>query len=198
MSITGLLQMIEKGTYPPVLMLYGKESYLRDHYARLIRAKAVTQMPELNCSEFSELPYSVETLREAVQTIPFMDDRRLVILRSCQLFATEQNDYAKKLAELIPQIPQTTLLLILEGELTGKSVPKSALFTAISDHGAERAERRPGQNQRLFGRYPQPAAGCAYSPGNRRSAGTNKRPPGRDQHAGGDHPAPVGRTESAL
>lgn len=136
MSTASLMQMIEKGTYPPVLMLYGKESYLRDHYARLIRNKAVTQMPELNCSEFSELPYSIETLREAVQTIPFIDERRLVILRSCQLFATEQNDYAKKLAELIPQIPQTTLLLVLEGELTGKSVPKSALFTAISQHGA--------------------------------------------------------------
>lgn len=135
MSTTGLMQMIEKGTYPPVLLLYGKEVYLRDHYAHRIRASAVTQMPELNCSEFSELPYSIETLREAVQTIPFLDERRLVILRSCQLFATEQSDFAKKLAELIPQIPKTTLLLILEGELTGKSVPKSPLFTAIAEHG---------------------------------------------------------------
>ncbi len=135
MSTTGLMQMIEKGTYPPVLLLYGKEVYLRDHYAHRIRSSAVTQMPELNCSEFAELPYSIETIREAVQTIPFLDERRLVIIRSCQLFATEQSDYAKKLAELIPQIPKTTLLLILEGELNGKSVPKSALFSAITEHG---------------------------------------------------------------
>ena len=135
MSITGLMQMIEKGTYPPVLLLYGKEVYLRDHYAHRIRSTATTQMPELNCSEFTELPYSIETIREAVQTIPFLDERRVVILRSCQLFATEQADFSKKLAELIPQIPKTTLLLILEGELNGKSVPKSALFTAITEHG---------------------------------------------------------------
>lgn len=135
MSTTGLIQLLEKGNYPPVLLLYGKEAYLRDHYAHRIRATAVTQMPELNTSEFSELPYSIETLREAVQTIPFLDERRLVIIRSCQLFAPEQADFAKKLAELIPQIPKSTLLLLLEGELTGKTFSKSPLFTAISEHG---------------------------------------------------------------
>lgn len=135
MSVTGLIQMIEKSTYPTVLLLYGKETYLRDHYAHKIQKNAVTQMPDLNISVFTELPHSLETLRETVQTAPFLDERRLVILRSCQLFASEQAENAKKLATIIPQIPKSTLLLILENELPGKSAQKSVLFSAITEHG---------------------------------------------------------------
>jgi DNA polymerase-3 subunit delta len=119
------------------VLLCGDEGYLVDHYGHRLREMFVTPGAEL--IDFSrvdihgnDIDEFVSNVIAACDTLPMLSVRRVVLAsispgeeRALSLVG------AKKLAEYIPLIPQTSMLLLLTS-----SVPKnSALYKAFASHG---------------------------------------------------------------
>ncbi len=78
-----------------------------------LKASLNIQMEELNVTIYNEMP-DVQQLIEACAAVPFLADNRLVVVRDCALLtsATGGKDDAKRLADYIERLPDTTVLVL--------------------------------------------------------------------------------------
>lgn len=101
-------KMIKSGTYPSVILLYGKERLLVDWALRSIEKAVVNPMTkQLDYSAFSEKEDDVAAIIAACETLPFMSEKKMVVLKD---LAPEQ---IAPLADYISDMPDTTLLIIV-------------------------------------------------------------------------------------
>ena len=103
--------------------LYGKEPYSRVSAIRLCKAAREEAVRELNIQAFSGA--SAAEIIQACETLPFFDEKRLVIVRDLDA------DGAHALAGYAERVPETCLLLI-DGSAAAKT---GALFKALSPRG---------------------------------------------------------------
>lgn len=130
-----------------ILFLHGPEAYvLRDKLAQ-IKSKAAAQgIDAANTVEFPGGETELETIRQAVLTEPFGARQRLVIVRNWLL--ERSADESAALAELAGQVPDTTILAIVEAGEPDKRrsafkqlqrlAAKSWAFPSLDTAGAER------------------------------------------------------------
>src|SRR5665647_1171974 len=108
---------LESGTFPSVMLLYGKEDYLVNWALKALTSAlvepAVLVMDRICISE-NEI--SVSQIVSACQTVPMMSLRKLVIVEGCDAFSGNRsmhipNDEQHDLVEYIKDIPESTLLV---------------------------------------------------------------------------------------
>ncbi len=119
---------IVSGKYKRVYLLYGDEFYLlRRCVASLKKAVLGDDGSDVNFSAFDgSSGYDVNELKEICQTLPFFADRRLVIVENSGLFGGDSGFDA-----FIPQIPDTTVLIMVEHSAD----KKTKLYKAIKEGG---------------------------------------------------------------
>jgi DNA polymerase-3 subunit delta len=120
-----------------VVLLFGEERYLVDHYERVLRARYVSPGAEL--IDYSRVDWdaknvsgTVSDIAAACDTLPMTSGLRVVTVS-----VTEGDDkslgYAdvKPLATYVKSVPETAMLII-----TSVSIPKnSALYKAVTSNG---------------------------------------------------------------
>ncbi len=118
---------IEDGRFSPVYLLYGEEDYLRKQYRdRLIRALADPE-DTMNYHYFEGDHIVPEKLIDLAETLPFLAQRRVIIVENSGFFSKAQD----KLADYLAEMPDTTVIVFVE-----KKVEKrSRLFKACKDAG---------------------------------------------------------------
>ena len=104
---------IKNGTWKPVYLLYGEERYLRNRYRD--KLKEAIGAADMNLTVFSGNAgnINIREVIELAETLPFFSEKRLIVLEDSN-FAKESCD---ALADYIPQIPETTVILMVEGEV---------------------------------------------------------------------------------
>ena len=109
MNRTEFDRLISLNQVPSVLLFEGEEQHLREDALARLRAALLPQgLEELNETRL-EAPETDELIA-AAETIPFMADRRLVIIRDHPaLIGRAEAD--GRLAEYLPKVPASTVLL---------------------------------------------------------------------------------------
>ena len=111
---------------PSVLLFEGDDEYLRDRALSQVRSLLLPAgMEELNETLLEDAP--ADEIIAASETLPFLADQRLVILRDHPAL-TGRAEAEEKLLNYLPSVPPTTLLLFY---CTRKPDGRKKLYTAI-------------------------------------------------------------------
>lgn len=82
------LKQLKNGQAKNYIVLSGEDAYMKQHVYKAIEAALHIDMPELNLSVFEERPDAKAVLC-AMETLPFMSERRLVVLKSTDILSTQ-------------------------------------------------------------------------------------------------------------
>lgn len=75
---------LKSGNYRPMYLLYGSEEYLKTSYKKMFR-QAIGGEDGMNYQLFEGMP-DVDTLIDALETMPFFAEHRLVLISGSGLF----------------------------------------------------------------------------------------------------------------
>lgn len=117
---------IDTGAFEPVYLLYGDEAYLRRGLKQALRAALVGD-DTMNFTYREGREVTAAEVREIAETLPFFADRRLIILENSGLLKKG----GEELAEYLPELPETTVLVFCEEEVD----KRSKLYKAIDKCG---------------------------------------------------------------
>ena len=78
---------LSTGNIGQVYIFYGEESYLREYYLGEIKKKLVPAgFEEFNYHRLSGKTLTMQELNEAVEAMPMMAERTLIVVTDCDLF----------------------------------------------------------------------------------------------------------------
>ncbi len=117
---------IKNKEYKPVYLLYGSEDYLKKQYKQKLKTALLAGSDEMNYSYFEGKDIEVDKVIGFSDTLPFFAERRVVIIENSGLFKS-----ASDLAEYLPNMPETTVMVFVENEID----KRNKLFKAVSKLG---------------------------------------------------------------
>lgn len=136
-----LQQFLDKHPPDQLYLLFGEESYLIDEALGLIRARALQEgAVDFNFDQFYYPETSAAHVRDVVETLPVMCERRVVFFKGVE-------DLKEKDWEVLMPIleePVDTCVFVLVGEKVDK---RKKYFKKISEEGIVLELKRPFDNQ---------------------------------------------------
>ena len=133
MDRRAFLESIGKGTVSGAYLLHGTEETLKTDALNALRKALLPEgFEQLNYEEL-EKP-EADAIISACETLPFMADRRLVLVREQPGFAGKGGDPADSLLAYLPHVPTSTVLVFFH---RGKADGKRKLTAAIKKSGTE-------------------------------------------------------------
>ncbi len=127
---------IAAGSIGRLYVFCGEEAYLRDHY--LGRMKSVllpAGMEDFNLHTFSGRELNLHALSEAVDALPMMSERTLVLVSDYDLYKAPA-DARDALAALFAQLPGYCCLVFIYDVIEYKPDARTKLAAAIKEHGS--------------------------------------------------------------
>ena len=98
-------KIIKSGDIPSVILMYGKERFMIEWAYKTFKKALVNPATEsLDYTVFEEKETTYGDIIAACETVPFMSERKIVVVK----------DLGIDLTEYLPDVPETTLLLIVE------------------------------------------------------------------------------------
>ena len=140
---------LKAGTVGSGYLFYGEESYLREHYLGALRAALVPEtFAEFNDHRLEGGGLSVQEIADAVEAMPMMAERTLVVVTDYDLFKLPE-DQREKLIALLSDLPPYCCLVFVYDTLAYKpNETMRKLAKAIRDH-LEVVEFRPASGSEL-------------------------------------------------
>lgn len=139
-----LNQHIKSGTFQPVYLLYGEETFLKNSYKNRLK-EAIIGDDTMNFARFEGKGLDVDELIRLADTMPFFAERRLILVEDSGFFKSAP----EALVEYLPSLPDTTCLLFVESEVD----KRNRLFKKVKEMGyaAELARQDSAQLARWAG-----------------------------------------------
>lgn len=123
---------IKNGSFKRVYLIYGEEAFLVKEYENKLKESIISKDAEMmNLSVFDGKGFSGKEISEAVDTMPFFNDYRLVIVKDSGLFSTGRKDDTDFIANYIKNIPETSVLLFYNEKVD----KRNALYKAVKKIG---------------------------------------------------------------
>lgn len=139
-----LNQHIKSGTFQPVYLLYGEETFLKNSYKNRLK-EAIIGDDTMNFARFEGKGLDVDELIRLADTMPFFAERRLILVEDSGFFKSAP----EALVEYLPSLPDTTCLLFVESEVD----KRNRLLKKVKEMGyaAELARQDSAQLARWAG-----------------------------------------------
>ncbi len=113
MSLNQLRNIIQAGSLPCLILLYGQESYFVEEGLQAIRdAVVLPENRDFNLTQFYGRDFKAIDIIEQARTFPVFSDRRLVIIKNLHEASADQLDGL--LSYIEDPVPETVLLLTAE------------------------------------------------------------------------------------
>ncbi len=143
---------IKAGTFAPVYLLYGEESYLRRTGKNRLRRVMVGE-DTMNYTYYEGKDFDLPELIGMAETLPFFAERRLIVVENSGLFKRE----AGELADYLDRMPETTHLVFSEEEVDKrnklyKKVVKLGHAAECKRQGAAELKRWAARGLAQFGK----------------------------------------------
>jgi len=129
-------RIIQSGDIPSVILLYGSERFMIEWAWKKLKAAVVNPATEaMDLTVLSEPDTTQSDVIALCETVPFMSERKVVVVKDVDFGAAEE------LADYIKSIPDTTLLILVmdkadKRRLLYKEIEKKGLaydFTALDE-----------------------------------------------------------------
>lgn len=108
-----LMEDIKKGQFKKVYLLTGEEVYLRNQYKKRLRNALLDPEDTMNAASFEGKGINPKEIIDLAETMPFFADRRVIMIENSGFTKNACPD----LAEYIPEIPESTCLILTESEV---------------------------------------------------------------------------------
>ena len=118
---------IKEHSFKRVYLLFGEEDYLIASYKKRLRQAVIRPEDTMNYGYFEGAGINVEELVDLAQTMPFLSDKRLLIVENSGFFKTAPD----MLAEYLSRIPESTCIVFAEKEVD----KRSKMFKAVKENG---------------------------------------------------------------
>lgn len=126
---------LSAGTPGRLYLLHGEETYLRDYYLGRLRELLLTGgMGEFNLHEISAKDMSPRRLEEAIDCLPMMADRTLILVTDYDLFKAGEKD-RESYVQLFAQLPDYCCLVFVYDLIPYKGDARTKLAAALKQHG---------------------------------------------------------------
>jgi DNA polymerase-3 subunit delta len=111
---------LKQKKFKPVYLLYGEERFLVTHYAQALGDALLgsgADMSLMNRDSFDGKDIPAQRVIDAANTLPFLSDTRVVYARDSQLFAAGRKNDSEAMAEYLPLLPESTVLIVVETDV---------------------------------------------------------------------------------
>lgn len=162
---TQLLRDLKNGTFAPLYVISGEESYLKEYYLQQLRDKVVDPLfADFNLIELEGKSLTPEQLTEAVDSYPAMSEKKLIIVTDFDLFKPPAV-FADMLSALLADLPDYVCLVFYYDILEGKPDKRTKLYKML-DKVACFAEFQHMEERELVAWLERRARslGCAIAP----------------------------------
>lgn len=140
----GLKEQIQKGQIGRLYLFYGEENYLIQLYERRIKKALLLPEDEMMNLDIMQNPQDPVAAKASIETLPFMAERRLVIIKDSGAFETRPGKLSE-LADYMQDIPESTTLLWIESKVD----KRSKLYKAVQKYGYAVDFKRLSENELL-------------------------------------------------
>ena len=118
---------IKSGTFRPVYLLYGEETYLKNQYKNRLKNAILQEGDTMNFSLYQGKGISARQIIDQAETLPFFAARRLILIEQSGFF----KNACPELAEYLPSLPEETILIFVEDEVD----KRGKMFKAVKQKG---------------------------------------------------------------
>ncbi len=122
-----IMQAIKSGEFATIYLLYGEESYLKRYYKNQM-VEHFGGLSGMNVNHFEGRGIDEKELASILQTAPFFEEKRFVLVENSGFFKKAPSDALLKVLE---NLPDFVVLLFVEEETDGKT----KLFKAVKKTG---------------------------------------------------------------
>lgn len=135
---------IKRGALKNVYLLFGEEPYLARRYEAKLRAAVLDPAFEaMNMDVFEGGAVNLDDVENALNTLPFMCEKRLLVLRATGLFAAGKKAESERCAALVAGAPDTALLLFSESDVD----KRLRLYKEVAKAGRAVECKTPGEKE---------------------------------------------------
>ena len=100
-----------------LFLLYGQEQYLLEkNMEKIIHTYLREEETDLNLEVIESLPKDMRDLLNKCETLPFMADYRVVVLKNTGIFEHKDKDGLDLLTKRLEQLPESTVVIVKEKE----------------------------------------------------------------------------------
>mgnify|MGYP001204354911 FL=1 len=123
------LENINSQEIPPVILLYGKNSFLKGQFIEKIRSHTLSKEQSSFNHDFFDLnEVELIDVQTASQTFPFMSDKRLIEIKNADKITADDKDQLEKM--LIDKIDSVILFF-----MSDKVDARSIFYKTMKKHG---------------------------------------------------------------
>lgn len=116
-------------------IFHGEEAYLRDHYLAQMRQKLLPPgMEDFNLHTFEAKECTPKTLEQAVDCLPMMGERTMIVANDYDLFKANAGD-KEALTALFSDLPDYVCLVVVCDLIEYKPDARTKLAAAIKQNG---------------------------------------------------------------
>ena len=108
---------IKTGNYKGAYLFYGEESYLKQQYKQKLLKGLMPQEDTMNFSRFQGKGIQVREVIDLGETLPFLAERRVILLEDTGFFKNK----CEELADYLKELPDYLCLIFVEEEVDKRS-----------------------------------------------------------------------------
>lgn len=114
-------------------LFFGEETYLMKNYEAALMQEILPAGAEMmNHDSFTEKQATATAIMDAAETLPFLNEKRLVTVRNSDFFQKAgRKEEGEKLKEFLADLPETVCLLFLEEKVE----KNNGLYKAVVKYG---------------------------------------------------------------
>lgn len=117
-----LKKLIKDKKIEGVFLLYGQEQFVLNAYLeKAIEAALINSDKTMNLDIFNSPTTDIQNIIDAMDTLPFLGDKRVIIIKEFDLFNSKNASKVEKLLSAIDNIPESTVLFITETDIDKRS-----------------------------------------------------------------------------
>ncbi len=122
MEYKDIVQDMKHKNFKKVYLFYGKEFYLLDHIIKISKEVLNPSFLDFNFTILDGREITMDLFLSSVETLPFMEDRRIVIVKDFELLRGKRKNFSEKeeedLIKYFKDIPTvSTLIFLVYGEI---------------------------------------------------------------------------------
>lgn len=124
MTYKDLISSIDTGENQ-IFLVYGEEKYIIDEILSYVKSRLDRVFLDLNLTVVDDKNVDMDKLVETLESTPFIDNKRLVIIKNSEFFKTGSKNFSKedekKLVSYIENPAASTILIFVPGEIDKRS-----------------------------------------------------------------------------
>lgn len=127
-----LVRQLKAKEFKNCYIFYGKEVYLRKTYENLLKNSILPDGADaMNYDVFEGKKTDITKIFDAIQTFPFLSEKRLVVIKDSGLFVSGRKEDTDAMADFLKEIPSSTCILFSEDEID----KRNKLYKSLQKEG---------------------------------------------------------------